>query len=560
MKLRCQELIKQGDKLFSKRYGLESRWQAIGDHFYPERADFTRSLEEDDDFASHLMSGFPSMCRRDLANQIGGMLRPRGQVWFHPRTPSDKINKDQSAKIFLDHIGTVMHDWFRDSASGFSRATKQGDHDFATFGQCVLQVSKNQAGDFILFRDWHLRDVAWAENAELEIDRVHRRQKMEARNILRFFGKKNGEIAGNVRECAEREPFKELPVQHIVVPADDYDLSRAKNYRGLPFVSIYVDMDNEKVLEEVPTARLGYVIPRWQTVSGSQYAHSPATVIAIPDARLLQRMTLTLLEAGEKAVDPPMLAVGENIQGGINVYAGGVTYVDPEYDERTGEALRALQLDKSGLQWGVDREQRVSEMIMRAFYLNQIQLPEVTGDMTAYETQKRVEEYVRNALPLFEPMESEYNARLCEAAFDVMMELGAFGSEWDLKDMMPDILRGQEVRFTFESPIQAAQTRANSQAFLQSSQLLAAAMQLDPNTRFDFDVRQANRDAIEGTGAPANWIRPKEQADKLAAQATQAEVEKSDEAETMAMMGQGADIAARAGDAMSSINQALIGA
>lgn len=559
MKLRCQELVKQGEKLFS-RPGLMSHFQNIADHFFPERADFTRQLDDNDDFAGHLMSGFPSMCRRDLANQIGGMLRPRGQTWFHPRTPNEKINKDQGAKVWLDHMGETMHDWMNDSLSGFSRATKQGDHDFATFGQCVIQVTKNQNKDFILFRDWHLRDVAWAENAEMEIDRVHRKQKMEARNVLRYFGRSNGQIADTVKECASREPFKEISIQHIVVPADDYDLKRAKNYRGLPFVSIYIDMDNEKVLEEVPTARLGYVIPRWQTVSGSQYAHSPATVIAIPDARLLQRMTLTLLEAGEKAVDPPMLAVGENLQGGINVYAGGVTYVDPDYDERTGEALRALQLDKSGLQWGVDREQRVSEMIMRAFYLNQIQLPEVTGDMTAYETQKRVEEYVRNALPLFEPMESEYNAKLCGEAFDVMMELGAFGSEWELADNMPEILRGQEVRFTFESPIQQAKTRANSQAFLQSSQLLAAAMQLDPNTRFDFDARQATRDAIEGTGAPANWLLPKEKADKMAAQASEAEAEKTEDAETMAMLGQGADVAARAGDAMSSINEALLGA
>lgn len=558
MKLRCQELVKQGEKLFSKRLGLESRWQNIADHFYPERADFTRQLDEDDDFAGHLMSGFPSMCRRDLANQVAGLLRPDGRNWFYPRTNFDKINDDQSVKVFLDYIGQTMADWMGDDKSGFSRATKAGDHDFVTFGQCVIQVSKNQYKNFILYRCSHLRDVAWAENAELEIDRVHRKQKMEARNVLRFFNGKNGEISGTVRECAEREPFKELPIQHIVVPADDYDLSRTKNYRGLPFVSIYIDMENEKVLEEVPTSRLGYVIPRWDTLPGSQYAHSPATLIAIPDARLLQRMTLTLLEAGEKAVDPPMLAVGENIQGGINVYAGGVTYVDPEYDERTGEALRALQLDKSGLQWGVDREQRVQEMISRACYLNQVQLPEVTGEMTAYEVQKRFEEYRRNILSLLKPMET-YNSLLCEETYACMMELGAFGHEMELAQIMPEVLRGQPLKFVFESAVKQAKEMANGQAFLQATQVLAAAMQLDPNTRFDFDVRQANRDAIEGSGAPADWIRPKEQADKLAAQATQAEAEKMDEAEMMAQLGAGADIAARAGDAMSSINQALTG-
>jgi hypothetical protein len=75
------------------------------------------------------------------------------------------------------------------------------------------------------------------------------------------------------------------------------------------------------------------------TVSGSAYAYSPATVVALPDARLLQQITLTLLEAGQKAVDPPWKATSEAIQGGVNSFAGGITWVDPEYDERGARRL-----------------------------------------------------------------------------------------------------------------------------------------------------------------------------------------------------------------------------
>lgn len=553
MKLRCKDICDQGERLFSKRTGLVSRWQDIAEQFYVERADFTSSFTLGEDFAAHLMSGFPAMCRRDLANQVGAMLRPRGQPWFSPITPNEGVNKDQSAKRWLDFAGEVMRVAFYDTKSGFVRATREGDHDFATFGQCVIQVEFNQALDGLMFRDWHLRDVAWCENASLEIDRIHRKQKLAARDIARLF-KGKGDIHPSVTEALEKEPFKEFNIQHCIVPADDYDLSKAKNNRGLPFVSIYVDMDNQTILEEVPTKRTGYVIPRWQTVSGSPYAHSPATVIAIPDARMLQRMTLTLLEAGEKIVDPPMIAVGEMVQGGVNTYAGGVTYVDAEYDERTGEILRPMTTDAKGLQWGVDRETRIQEMINRAFYLNQIHLPDVSGEMTAYETQKRVEEYIRNALPLFEPMEVEYNGGLCEMAFGMLLELGAFGN---LRDDMPQILQGQDIRFSFESPLQAAQSRANSQAFLQSAQILATAAQLDPNVVHVFDADQATRDAIEGTGAPANWLIPKEQADATKQQAAQEQADKAEAESMMAEVGMGADVAARAGDAMQSIGQAM---
>jgi hypothetical protein len=58
--------------------------------------------------------------------------------------------------------------------------------------------------------------------------------------------------------------------------------------------------------------------------------------IALPDARMLQQMTLTLIEIGQKIVDPPMIAVGDAIQGGTNLFAGAINWVDPDYDERTG--------------------------------------------------------------------------------------------------------------------------------------------------------------------------------------------------------------------------------
>jgi hypothetical protein len=268
-------------------------------------------------------------------------------------------------------------------------------------------------------------------------------------------------------------------------------------------------------------------------------------------------MTLTLLEAGEKIVDPPMIAVGEHVSGGINTWAGGVTYVDADYDERTGEVLRPMATDARGLQWGTDREMRVQEMITRAFYLNQIHLPDVSGEMTAYETQKRVEEYIRNALPLFEPMEVEYNGALCDTTFEMLQDLNAFKF---LYVDMPEILSDQEIRFSFESPLQAAQSRANSAAFQQTAQVLATAAQLDPNIAHVVDLDKATRDAIEGTGAPADWLVPKEQADQAKQQAAAAQAQQAQDAELIGQLGAGAEIAGKAGGAMQSINEAMMGA
>jgi len=80
MKQRVRDLIEQGDKLFSKRSGLMSFWQDVAENFYPERADFTTTRTMGEDFAAHLMSGYPVLVRRDLANNLSSMLRPRGRL------------------------------------------------------------------------------------------------------------------------------------------------------------------------------------------------------------------------------------------------------------------------------------------------------------------------------------------------------------------------------------------------------------------------------------------------------------------------------------------------
>jgi hypothetical protein len=547
-KSRVRELVLQGDKLFSKKRPFDSLCQTFAENFFPIRADFTTQRSLGDEFASNLMTGRPVLAHRDLGNALSSMLRPRGTSWFHARTGDEDINNDASSKQWLDAKSDVMRRAMYDQHSGFVRATKQGDNDFVAFGQTVISVDPNKYLDGILYRNWHLKDVAWCENAELIIDLIHRNWQLEARSLVKLFPEK---VAAAVRRMARDEPYREVKCRHIIIPEDEYDLSVEKKGRSnrLPFTSIYIDCENDTILEEVPAKRANYVIPRWVTVSGSQYAYSPATVVCLPDARLLQQMTLTLLEAGQKAVDPPLKATAEAIQGGVNTFAGGITWVDAEYDERTGAALERL-MDRPGeLNWGDAREEKIERMISEAFFLNVINLPEAQGGdkMTAYETQERVKEYIRRALPLFEPMEVEYNGGLCEQTWNVALDLGMFGSFED----MPDTLRGREINWQFESPLQEANSRAKSLAFRETAELMAMAAQIDPGTRFDVDIDKAFRQALGGV-APADWEVPKEIADSRKAQ--EAQIQRAQQAaQAMAM---GADVATKVGGAVQTMGDA----
>jgi hypothetical protein len=503
MDTRHKTLLDQGNHLFEQRGALLSLWQEIADNFYPERGDFTVSRSLGTEFAAHLDTSYPVLARRDLGNAFSAMLRPSDKDWFHIRPRREGLETDRALR-WLEMAEATQRRAMYDRVSQFVRATKEGDNDFAAFGQACLSVELNRAGDALLYRCWHLRDVAWCENHEGRVDTIHRKWKPKAIELKSLFRK----VAPQVLQNIDNEPYREIECRHIVIPSADYEAPADGERWKTPYVSIYMDVENDLVMEEVGLYNPMYVVPRWQTVSGSQYAFSPATVAALPDARLIQAMAYVIINAGEKAVDPPLIATQEALRSDVQIFAGGITWVDAEYDERLGEALRPLAHDASGIPLGLEMLKDTREMIKEAFFLNRLSMPPSgQGEMTAFEVGQRVQEYIRNALPLFEPMENDYNGALCEITFDLLLRGGAFGPV----DAIPPELMGRDVDFRFESPLREAAERAKSQVFLQSKQLIAEAAPLDPMAAQIVDVRTALRDALRGNGTPARWMRDDKQ-------------------------------------------------
>ena len=510
--MNVKELYAVANDLHGKKSPLQSLWQETAENFYPERAEFTLRRSIGADFAANLMTSYPAMCRRDLGNQFGTMLRPTAKPWFHVQREYVEKEVDIEVKRALEFFEIVQRRAMYDPVTMFTRATKEGDHDFAAFGQCALSVEVNsnaRDGQHLLYRCWHLRDMAWQENELGRIGFIARKWKTSANTMVRTF--KN--VHQKTIDVNKKTPFAEVEAMHIVCDAEMFD----DDARGRQRWSIWYDYQNDHILESIPIDNRIYIIPRWQTVSNSQYSYSPATVIALPDARLLQAMTFTLLEAGEKATSPPMVATVDAVRSDVAVFAGGITWVDNEYDERLGEALRPITQDFRGFNFGVQMNGDARGLIREAFYLNTLKMPERAPEMTAYEVGQRVQEYIRNALPIFEPLEAEYNSALCEETFSLLVKNGAFGSP----DSWPKGLRGSRVSFTFESPLHDAIDQQKGQKILEVKQLLADAIALDPTCQFVVDTKKALRDALLGIQTPAIWLRTEDEAKALEKQAKQ---------------------------------------
>lgn len=547
MDSRAREALRIGDAAFENKRQVDSLWQELALNFYPEKANFTYARDHGEEFADHLFSSYPVMARRELGNLFAANLRPRDRKWFSIHVDDEELDEADEERRFLEHLTDIQWRAMYDRPAGFVRATKETDHDFATFGNGVIKYGLNIRGDGLLYRNYHLRDNAWSENAEGQIDCNHRNWEPSARQLKHHFGDK---VSKEVQKACEKDPEKTFQCRHVVLPSRIYDY-KSKGGKRFPFVSLYIERATETVLEEVGLNYFCYVIPRWQTVSGSPYGVSMATSVLLPDGRTLQVVMRTLRESGEKYVDPPMIAVSDAIRGDLALYAGGVTTADIEYDERLGEVLRPITQDRGGFPIGEAISEALKGDIRAGMLLDKIQLPETGKDMTAFEVGRRLQESLKAQSPIFEPVIEEYNDPLCDGTFNVLRDGGAFPI-----DQMPESLQNRDIKFKFRSPLADLEEMNEAERYMDvRDRILVPALQIDPAQAENVDFTEATRDAMRSAGWKAKWFKPKEAVDaKREQMAAQAEANA-----VMQDVGSAAQLAEQSGKGIDAIVNAGAG-
>jgi hypothetical protein len=552
---RACELISLGDKLFTDKRQLDSLSQEIAWQFCPDLASFTTKLVLGQDFAIDRMDSSPEQVSRELSNQLSAMLRPTDRDWFKVTTLDEEIDADEANARYLEYIGRTIRQGLYDPRSKFIRATKLADRYYVNFGMAVLSVEEaSKTRDHLFFRCFHLKNCAWIENDTHDVDHLHRKETMTARAMLQTFSGAGDSLAPEIKRAAEKEPSKEFDIRVVTMPAAEYDLTSSGqdggrvNRRDHPFIVSYVDAVHGKVIRERPAKEFMYVVPRWNMFADSAYAFSPCSMIALPDARMAQMMNQILLEAGEKAVDPPLVAKAEIVIGEPNLQAGGISWIDMEHDDTLKNALDAIHLSPD-MKVGFEMRKDLREVLAKAFFIDKLALPEPSSKMTAYEVGRRLEEHVRNLLPLFEPMQIEYNSRVLDKSYNTLLNMNKFHTDGrNGTPPMPAALRAVDVTWAFQSPIQDAMERIMVEYFKGSLELVQLGMQAGAKAS-PLNVDKALKDAVRGTGAPASWRMT---VDEMAAQAQQIAQQKAEQTQ-MAAIGQGAQIAEHGGKAAAHL-------
>ena len=533
----ARRLCELGDKLFSKKAMLDELHQTLAEHFFPERANFTVERVDGEEFAREIYESGPAQARRDLAGAIGAILRPRGKEWFRP-VPQDDWRKTDRAMKWADFARDKMRSLLYNDRTNFQKVMTDADDDFVAFGNAVPILTEAPDRNGFLFELSHLRDNAWDVNRYGMVDCNHRKFKWSLRRIAQKYGEKV--LSESQKKRLENNPYELVEIRHVLMPLEDYEPIKypRRAFVGKPYASVYVNYEAMTILDEGGYWEFPMLHRRWRVPSDSVYGYSPAAMLGLVDARVLQSQSRVIMDAGELAVAPPLIAKRDAVLGGVNNYAGAVTWLDIEYDERLGDAIRAID-NRSDVRIGLEMKVDTRNILQAAWYLNKLSLPS-DKDMTAYETSERIAEYIRSAGPIFEPFEAD-NARMLNTLFNMMLRIGYFGPV----ETIPPELRGGEIVFEFDTPVSQAYQRVKVQRAQEVLQAIGPAAQIDPTVVDNLDLNRLVRDTVTNIGADSAWLTPEDAVANLRAGRQQ----KLDEQEQMMKAGAALDAAKKAGDA-----------
>lgn len=451
----------------------------------PRRLGFVTQTSEGERRTEEIYDATSMQAARGLANAVGQLSRPEGEKLFFIRPEDDRLASSYEIQEWLKYCEDRQLKAMYNPKARFRQALGEADIDLVVFGTAVVFAGQSRKSRRLRYNTIDLKSIEISIDEENQPDTVFQSRKFTLRQAEMRFGKENLSEALNRKLNSKDDKNTEEKTEFLRVimprPNGKSDSIYSKNW---PYTDIWIEVEAEEAVEVGGFREFPFAIPRWDTTSGEVYGRSPG-MIALPDAETLNAMSETILVAGQKAADPPVFAPNDSSFDAINSFSGGITY----YDVDTAVQLRGNPFFtiERGFNLPITRDMQsdTRAQVEAAFFKNIFNLPVKGPEMTATEVLIRKEEFIREMGPVFGRLESDYIAPIVERTFSILLRDGYF-------DPIPDAIKGKNIRFEYNSPInkvrEQAQVAASRLWLQQLSELNAVKPEAFVMDRVDADV------------------------------------------------------------------------
>lgn len=506
MKLNAEQVCSRLDKLKSDRGIWETHWQELADYTLPRKNNFIRSQVPGEKKGIQLYDNTAMVSADLLASALHGTLTNNSVQWFQLSSGLEELNQDENIVQYLQELTMRAHRILNNS--NFQSEVHEHYMDLITFGTSIMTVERDEK-TLVRFSVKHLGEVYIAENSHGLIEEVYRCFKWEARQIVEEFCKgidptnkdaleaKVGRKVVNAYLKNEREKFE---IVHCV-----YRESLTEELK-MPFLSMYVLKEDKKELSVGRFKKFPYLVSRWTKVSGEEYGRSPA-MNALPEAKTLNVMALTMIKGAQKVVDPPVQMPDDGFVRPLKTMPGGVNYYRAGTTDRVEPVFNDTRID-----FGFEAMRERQTRVQQAFYIDRLNLAQ-NDRMTTLEVNQRIQEQMRFLGPMLGRQETEFLKRLIDLVLDIMIEED--GGTGQYIGEPPPELQDVNLDVVYSSPIARAQRIQEANSLQSALAASAPILQIDMSAADVIDAEKVVRENFMIYGAPQRVLRKKREIEAI---------------------------------------------
>jgi hypothetical protein len=482
-------IVSRFEYLEGQRANWDSHYQELADYMLPRKADIVRKRARGEKRMELIFDGTALQSVDLLASSLHGMLTSGATPWFHLTLKDDELGRDEEVQAWLEDTSSRMMRAI--TMSNFETEVHEMYVDLVVFGTGCMFVEMDKKS--MRFSTRHISEFYVAEDQFGIVDTVFRKYVLPARQAVQRFGIEN--VSTFIQKRFEKKPDEEVTVLHCVMPRKERDPTKQDN-KNMPFASMYICMETKMVMQESGFQEFPYVVPRFLKATGEVMGRSPA-MVALPDVKMLNLMSKTIIQAAQKLIDPPLLVPDDGFLLPVRTQPGGLNF----FRSGTRDTITPLNTG-ANIPIGLNMEEQRRSAIRSAFYVDQL-LTGGSPNMTATEVVQRQEERMRVIGPVLGRLMNEMLRPMIDRVFALMLRA----------DMLaPEILQGIDVDVEYVSPLARAQKSSSLNSTMKALEILlplAQALPVADHINADGLVNHV----MDSLGVPKKVVKPQSEVD-----------------------------------------------
>jgi hypothetical protein len=500
---KASEHVKRFDYLKSRRDNWDTHYQELADYMLPRKADIVKKRSRGEKRMELIYDGTALQSIDLMAAFLHGMLTSGASPWFHLDVKDEMVNRDDDVREWLQDSSMRMMQAFQ--RSNFETEVHEAYVDLVVFGTACMFCEMDRKN--LRFSTRHISEYYVQEDQYGMVNTVYRLYKMTANQAVDRFGLER--VGDFIRKKHEKNGDEEVEILHAVMPRMNRDVTAPDNM-NMPFMSVYVCKATGMEISQGGFEELPYVVPRFLKATGEVMGRSPA-MTALPDVKMLNLMSKTIIQAAQKQIDPPLLVPDDGFLLPIRTQPGGLNFF------RSGSRDTITPLNTgANIPIGLNMEEQRRAAIRQAFYVDQI-LTAGSPQMTATEVIQRQEERMRVIGPVLGRLMNELLRPLIDRVFALMLRN-------DMLATPPEILQGRDIDIEYVSPLARAQKSSSLNNTMRALEiLLPLAQSLPVGDHLDPDGLVQH--VTDSLGVPKSTLRSQREVDETRQARAQAEAE-----------------------------------